>query len=180
MTSIKQKIAIALVASAAGGAGIVLSQSRNNLPDSANRDGAPILKLALADTNGGKQNLAQWRGKVLAINFWATWCAPCREEMPEFSQISLEYAAKGVQFVGIGIDSVDNVKKFSRETPVAYPLLTGESDAMQASAAVGNKMMALPFTAILDRNGNVTYFKLGKMGGHELKDALNKALLSSG
>lgn len=155
---------------------MVLSQNRNAGPSSGTVDGAPLFNLTLQGANGDKQSLAQWRGKVLVVNFWATWCTPCREEMPEFSRISEAYAAKGVQFVGIGIDSVDNVQKFSKEMPVAYPLLVGENDAIQSSAAVGNKVMALPFTAILSRKGTVTQTKLGKMGERELKDALDKAL----
>ena len=176
MTPLKQTALIALVALAAGGTGLMFSQNRSASPASGTGEGTPLFNLTLQSTNGDKQSLAQWRGKVLAVNFWATWCAPCREEMPEFSRISEAYATKGVQFVGIGIDSVDNVQKFSNEMRVAYPLLVGENDAMQASAAVGNKLMALPFTAILNRRGTVTQTKLGKMEARELKEALDKAL----
>lgn len=175
MTTPKQKAMIALVALAAGSGGLVLSQNRNSRANGT-YDGSALIDLALLDANGGRQSLTQWRGKVLAVNFWASWCAPCREEMPAFSRTSEEYAAKGVQFVGIGIDSVDNLREFSGQIRVAYPLLVGESDAMQASAAVGNTLMALPFTAVLSRKGKVTQVKLGKMEERELKDALDKAL----
>ena len=176
MTALRQKALIVLVALVAGSAGLVLSQNRGGSPPSGTVDSVPLISLTLLDASGGKQALAQWKGKVLAVNFWATWCAPCREEIPEFSHVSEEYAAKGVQFVGIGIDSVDNLRKFKKEIQVAYPLLVGENDAMQASAALGNKLMALPFTAILSRSGKVTQVKLGKMGAPELRDALDKAL----
>lgn len=176
MTGLKQKALVALVALAAATAGLVLSQNRSSGRSGDTVDGASVLNLILLDANGGKQSVAQWRGKVLAVNFWATWCAPCREEMPEFSRINEEYAAKGVQFIGIGIDTVDNLRKFNQEMRVSYPLLIGENDAMQASAAVGNKLMALPFTAVLSRKGTVSQVKLGKMGARELKEALERAL----
>lgn len=177
MIALKQKILIAAVALAAGSAGLVLSQSRSGAVRAGTpADGTPLLDLTLIDVDGRKQGVAQWRGKVLVANFWATWCAPCREEMPEFSRVSEQYAGKGVQFVGIGIDTVDNLRKFNKEIQVAYPLLIGEGNAMQASAAVGNNLMALPFTAILNRAGKVTQVKLGKMDEPELKSALDKAL----
>lgn len=173
MIALKQKVLIALVALVAGSAGLVLSQSRSS---TIRASGTPLLNLTLVDANGNKQAVAQWRGKVLVANFWATWCAPCREEMPEFSRVSEQYAGKGVQFVGIGIDTVDNLRKFNKEMQVAYPLLIGEGNAMQAASAVGNNLMALPFTAILSRSGKVTRVKLGKMDESELKSALDKAL----
>ncbi len=177
MIALKQKVLFVLVALAAGSAGLVLSQSRNSaIRSSGTADGTPLLNLTLVDVNGNKQGVAQWRGKVLVANFWATWCAPCREEMPEFSRVSEQYAGKGVQFVGIGIDTVDNLRKFNKEMQVAYPLLIGEGNAMQAAAAVGNNLMALPFTAVLSRSGKVTQVKLGKMDELDLKHALDKAL----
>lgn len=134
------------------------------------------MKLELTNLNRQRQSLEQWKGKVLVINFWATWCGPCKEEMPEFSRVSERYAGKEVQFVGIGIDSVDNIAKFAQQYPVAYPLLAGENDAIQVSAALGNKIMALPFTAILDRKGAVSRVKLGKMTQQDLDAAIQKAL----
>lgn len=176
MTSLRQRAVIALVALAAGGAGLLLSQNRDSSHSSAVGDATALMRLTLLDATGGKQSMGQWKGKVLVVNFWASWCTPCREEMPEFSRVSQEYASKNVQFVGIGIDTVDNLLKFNKETPVAYPLLVGEGDAMQASVAVGNTLMALPFTAILSRTGKVTQVKLGKMSAPELRNAVDKAL----
>lgn len=153
---------------------MVVSQSRANSASAT--ASAQLMKLELTDLNKQRQSLEQWKGKVLVVNFWATWCGPCKEEMPEFSRISEKYAGKGVQFVGIGIDSVDNISKFVQQYPVAYPLLAGENDAIQASAALGNKLMALPFTAILEAKGAVSQVKLGKMKPEDLEAAIQKAL----
>lgn len=178
MTKLVRNLLMVAVAVSAAGAGVVASQSRNATPASAApaANTAPLMSLKLLDKVSQKQSLSQYGGQVLVVNFWATWCGPCREEMPEFSAVSQKYASKGVQFVGIGIDSVENIKKFSQEVPVAYPLLAGENDAMQAASALGNRLMALPFTAVLNRRGEVVQTKLGKMSTQELETAVQKAL----
>jgi thiol-disulfide isomerase/thioredoxin len=86
-----------------------------------------IMALTLPDLGGRLQALAQWRGKVLVVNYWASWCAPCVEEMPAFSRLQRQYAAQGVQFVGIGLDEVEKMRIFVKATPVAYPLLVGDA-----------------------------------------------------
>ena len=84
------------------------------------------MNLVLTDLNGQPQSLGQWRGKVLIVNYWATWCPPCREEMPGFSRLQDKYRDKGVQFVGISIDTADKIIEFQKTTPVTYPLLIGD------------------------------------------------------
>ena len=127
---------------------------------------------ALPDLDGRVQTLGQWRGKVLVVNYWATWCTPCRDEMPMFSALQARYAARGVQFVGIADDEADKVREFVRQTPVAYPLLIGAVDAFGITAELGNAAMALPFTIVLDRDGKLHAAALGRM--HE--DALVRLL----
>jgi thiol-disulfide isomerase/thioredoxin len=125
------------------------------------RDGSAVLKLVLPDTNGQQQALAQWRGKVLVVNFWATWCAPCREEMPQFVAVQARDAAKGVQFVGIAVDDVVKVRSFAQEIGLNYPTLIGGFGAIELSKALGNDLSALPFTVVLDRGGRVAMTHLG-------------------
>lgn len=177
MTSLRYKIALAVIALAAAGAGVLMGSQRSSRTGGGEAaDTTTLINLTMADPDGNPQSLVQWRGKVLAVNFWATWCAPCLEEMPEFSLVSKEYAARGVQFVGISIDTADNVRKFNSRLQVSYPLLIGQNDAMQTSVALGNRLMALPFTAILSRNGKLVHHKLGRMRAPELKQALDLAL----
>ncbi|MDD5175256.1 MAG: TlpA disulfide reductase family protein [Sterolibacterium sp.] len=125
------------------------------------RSVAQLSALALPDTNAVTQPLNQWRGKLLIINFWATWCAPCREEMPGFSRLQKKYAAKGIQFVGIAIDSVNKVKEFSLPTPLTYPLLIASPPVMQILAGLGNAAGGLPFTVVLGRDGSLRQSRLG-------------------
>ncbi len=124
---------------------------------------ASLYDIALPDVEGRTQSLAQWRGKVLVVNYWATWCAPCREEMPIFSKLAADYAARGVQFVGIAADTADKVRDHARRNPVAYPLLIGGETAIDATLAFGNAPKAVPFTIVLDRAGGVRTAMLGRV-----------------
>lgn len=122
---------------------------------------------ALPDLDGRIQPLEQWRGKVLVVNYWATWCPPCLEEMPMFSTLQKRYADRGVQFVGIANDDAGKVREFARKTPVAYPLLIGGFDSFAMTVELGNTAMGLPFTVVLDRDGKVHEAMLG--GVHQEK-----------
>ena len=117
-----------------------------------------------ADLQGRPLSLQQWSGKVLVVNFWATWCPPCREEMPGFSRLQKKFADNGVQFVGIGVDDADKIQQFQKEFPVEYPLAMAGLDAMGLTAELGNSTEGLPFTVFIDRSGRL---RLAKVGRHE-------------
>jgi thiol-disulfide isomerase/thioredoxin len=138
----------------------------------AGADGSALLAVTLPDAKGREQAIGQWKGKVLVVNFWATWCAPCREEMPEFVRIQSELGPKGLQFVGIAIDQADKVQQFSEEIRLNYPALVGGYGAMELSKALGNGMMALPFTVVLDRSGRVAHTQLGPLREERLRSIL--------
>ncbi len=131
----------------------------------------------LNDVNGKPQALAQWRGKVLVINFWATWCPPCREEMPEFSRLQAKHAADGVQFVGIALDTAENVISFSKQHPVGYPLLIAESEGTELSRRLGNSQLALPYTVVLGPQEEVQITRLGRIPESELDGLLKRLVI---
>jgi peroxiredoxin len=137
---------------------------------------AGILELTLPDADGREQHLQQWQGKVLVVNFWATWCEPCREEMPEFVKAQATFGARGLQFVGIAIDQPDKVRKFSLDLKLNYPSLIGGYGALELSKSFGNKIMALPFTLIIDRNGQVAHTQLGPLKPGKLDAIVGKLL----
>jgi peroxiredoxin len=139
-------------------------------------DASALLALSLPDTHGTAQPLAQWRGKVLVVNFWATWCAPCREEMPEFVRAQRELGPQGVQFVGIAVDQPDKVAQFAKDLDLNYPALIGGSNAVDLSKPLGNRLLALPFTVILDRDGHVAHTQLGPLKPDQLRSILAKLL----
>ncbi len=135
-----------------------------------------LMGLSLPDVTGKEQRLDQWKGKVIVVNFWATWCAPCREEMPEFIKAQTEFGAKGVQFVGIAVDQADKIAQFEKEIGLNYPSLVGGFGAMELSKTLGNTLMALPFTVIVDRQGAIVHTQLGILKPEKL-NAVVKQLL---
>ena len=114
-----------------------------------------LLAARLPDLRGGSLALESWRGRVLVVNFWATWCAPCREEIPEFVRMQERHGARGLQFVGIAIDQPEKVGAFAREFGINYPVLLGGLDIVALMREAGNRAGVLPFTLVLDRNGRV-------------------------
>lgn len=152
--------------------GYRLVQTGENTRTAAPTPALPIFELTLIDLAGQTQRFSQWRGKVLIVNYWATWCHPCREEMPGFSRLHDKYRDKGVQFVGISIDTADKILEFQKTTPVSYPLLIGDISVMENSAKLGNTRQALPFTAVFDREGRLSATKLGRLSEPELERQL--------
>lgn len=114
----------------------------------------------LPNEDGVKQVLSQYKGKIIVLNFWATWCPPCREEMPELSELYKEYQQKNVVVLGVAIDEQKLVKEFVQATPVSYPLFAAEEEGMTLGSGLGNDKGVLPYTIIIDTQGNVikTYF----------------------
>jgi thiol-disulfide isomerase/thioredoxin len=115
------------------------------------------------DVHGKIQELSHWRGKVLVLNFWATWCPPCREEIPDFVQVDAAFRDKGVAIVGIALDERSQVADFAKTFGIRYPLL---------AAKLGNTSKGIPFTAIIDRQGKVAYVGVGAVRKKELEKAL--------
>ncbi len=119
--------------------------------------------ITLKDLDGRPRSLADWDGKSLVINFWATWCAPCRHEIPLLNKIRGDYAANGFEVVGIAVDFADDVRAFTKDVPIGYPLLIGEEDGLAAAKAFGVATMAFPFTAFTDQQGRVIAVRLGEL-----------------
>jgi thiol-disulfide isomerase/thioredoxin len=163
--------AFAGVALAALAAGLYFGPEVSRDPPAAG-----LLGLVLPDIEGREQRLDQWRGKVLVVNFWATWCEPCREEMPEFVKAQAALGGKGLQFVGIAIDQPDKIRQFSRDLKLNYPSLVGGYGALELSKSLGNKILALPFTLIIDREGRVAYAQMGPLKPGKLDAIVGKML----
>ena len=143
---------------------------------SAPRDATALLSLSLPDTSGQQQSLSQFRGKVVIVNFWATWCEPCREEMPDFVRAQREFGGRGLQFVGIAVDQPQKVEQFAKELELNYPALIGGYGAVELSKTLGNQLSALPFTIVIDRNGAVVDTQLGPFRPGKLRSTIAKLL----
>ncbi|MDB5888424.1 MAG: thioredoxin [Rhodocyclales bacterium] len=131
-----------------------------------------LLALRLPDSDGKTLAFSQWRGKPLVVNFWATWCPPCREEMPLLDRTAR--AQPGVQFVGISVDDKEHVTAFRKTNPTSYPLPITGMDISALAADLGNKAMALPFTAFVSADGKLVAVKLGALKEAELKAFLGQ------
>jgi peroxiredoxin len=118
---------------------------------------------SLPDLDGKMHHSSEWQGKVTVLNFWATWCPPCRSETPTFVELQDEYAASGVQFVGVAIDNKDKVQDFMDTYGVNYPMLIGEDPAIAIAKEYGNRFGALPYTVIIDRQGIIQQVQRGEL-----------------
>lgn len=125
--------------------------------------GEPRPVFSLPDLEGTPRSVTAWDGKVLVVNFWATWCPPCRKEIPVFMELQEQYGAQGLQFVGIAVDNRDAVQDYVDALGVNYPILIGELDAIEVAKQYGNRLGALPYTVVVDRQGKMVFFKRGEL-----------------
>jgi thiol-disulfide isomerase/thioredoxin len=138
--------------------------SAHHLPDSSSSPATQTTQALFAasfhDVDGKPQALSQWKGKLIVVNFWATWCPPCLEEMPELSRLQEKYRGHDVVVLGISTDELDKIREFAKEHPVSYPLLAGNVEAMDLGISLGNDKGVLPYTAIIKADGTIakTYF----------------------
>jgi thiol-disulfide isomerase/thioredoxin len=135
---------------------------------------APFFAASFPNENNQPQNLAQYAGKIVVLNFWATWCEPCREEMPELSALHQIYQGKNVVVLGVAIDDVATIKDFLKETKVSYPLFSAEMEGMQIAANLGNDKSVLPYTVIIKADGSVAKTYFGRVSKPLLEETLIK------
>ena len=128
------------------------------------------------DLEGELRHSGDWQGKVLVVNYWATWCPPCRKEMPLFVETQERLQARGLQFVGIAIDDAHLVRDFVDVYGINFPILIGNADAVRLSSRMGNRFESLPFTAIFDREGNTRYIQAGEVTAEVLERELEPLL----
>jgi len=117
--------------------------------------GTPRPEFWLPDPAGVRHGIAEWDGKLLIMNFWATWCPPCLHEIPLFISLQERYGDRGVQFLGIAIDDGHKVRAFADEIGLNYPTLHGQLDAIEVMTAYGNKSGGLPYTVVISRSGEI-------------------------
>jgi thiol-disulfide isomerase/thioredoxin len=128
----------------------------------------------LVDLAGRSRTLSEWQGRILVCNFWATWCAPCREEIPLLIAARQRYGAKGVEIVGIAIDNAAKVSDYSASFHISYPILLAEAEGLGLMRRLGNGAGGLPYTVIANRQGDVVYRKLGAFKKGDLDAILGR------
>ena len=162
------------IAAAAGGAGYRYWLASGGVDAAA--VAAQVYATRLPDLKGIPQSVEQWRGRVLVVNYWATWCAPCREEIPGFVRLQDRLGASGVQFVGIAIDRPAQVASFAREFGINYPILIGGMESLDLLKRAGNQQEVLPYTVVIDRAGQVASRHPGGLKEARLEQLLKPLL----
>lgn len=117
----------------------------------------------LADRDNQPRSLQHWAGQPLMVNFWATWCGPCRREIPLFNELRSEYSHMKLEIVGIAVDFRDDVLAYEKENPISYPLLIGEEDGLDAVHAMGVAEPGFPFTVFADSQQRILMMKTGEL-----------------
>ena len=157
------------VAAAAAAAGFLAAP---RLFDESAESAAALQTAVFPDLTGTPRRLADWQGRVVVVNFWATWCPPCIEEIPVLVEVRKKHLAAGVEIVGIAIDKQVNVAEFTRKIKIPYPVLVADAAGIELMRRLGNKAGGLPFTVFLDRKGGVAKRKLGALNRPELEQSL--------
>ncbi|HEY2021378.1 TlpA disulfide reductase family protein [Paraburkholderia sp.] len=174
-------LAGAVVALAAAGGGVLANHWLTRDSDAAyaaqpdTHQGAvqQLWAAPVTSVDGKPQSLSLLKGRPIVVNFWASWCGPCVEEMPELSQIQRDYANKGIQFVGLGVDSEKNIRTFLQKVKVAYPIYVTGFGGADLARTFGNNAGGLPFTVVIDAKGNIRSTKLGQIDPAALRHTLD-------
>lgn len=173
--TIKKNLAAALLVAAGFGALGAYFGLGGQGPREAPSAAAPadpvqgLFAQTLPDADGKAQALSQWRGKAVLVNFWAPWCAPCVQEMPELSALQQEYAGKDLQIIGVGIDSPSNIAQFAAKFKIAYPLYVAGLDGTELARQLGNNAGALPYTVLIGADGRIRKTYLGRLKFGQLR-----------
>ncbi|MBF5037894.1 TlpA family protein disulfide reductase [Methylophilus sp. 13] len=160
-------------------AGVIYTEGLGLFP-TANKaeSNNPVYALSYPDKDKNAYDFSQLRGKVAVVNFWATWCGPCRDEMPDLNQLSQSYKDSDVVFIGIAADDAEQVGEFLESTKVDYKIVTAEFDAIPLSQSLGNNNSVLPFTLIIDQTGKILDRHVGRIKSDEIRSIVDAALTS--
>jgi thiol-disulfide isomerase/thioredoxin len=130
------------------------------LASSAQQDDLRRPDFSLPDLTGKPRSIAEWDGKALIINFWATWCVPCKREIPLFNEIDADYDNADLEILGIAIDTAENVNKYLQNTPMTYTTLAEENQGQEVAALFSSDPLVLPYTVFLDHAGRVFWMQV--------------------
>ena len=167
----KNALLILFAAIIAGTAGFYL---RHSLSASSTEivSAGTLLDTSLSDLTDKPHKLTEWQGKILIINFWATWCPPCLSEIPEFITLQKQYADKNVQFIGIAIDEKQAVLDYNVTAKINYPILIAGDTGIEMSKAWGNAIESVPFTVIVNSQGQIIHRQLGELSREKLLEVI--------
>jgi thiol-disulfide isomerase/thioredoxin len=161
----KKQIAVAtiLLTTAAIGSLIYNWPAKESLPVETVAPTSGVVSFTLSDLDGNPRDFSEWDGKARLVNFWATWCAPCRREIPLLIKIQAEHGENNVQVIGVAVDFIEQVAAYAEDAEFNYPILVGQEDAMAAAEATGIDFIGMPFTMIVAPDGQLIKTHLGEI-----------------
>jgi peroxiredoxin len=166
---------VAAVALTALVAGLLVAIQRYS-PNAPGASAEAFFTHVFKDLDGEPRAMAEWQGQWVVVNFWATWCPPCVEEMPDLQRVHDDYRGRGVVVVGLGIDNPSALKRFRDEHKLTLPLYAAGAAGSELGKALGNAAGALPYTLLIDRKGRIVRARLGQIQPAELRRWLDAQL----
>ncbi len=175
----KNSILFFVVIVIAGSSGYALQQYMNQSQPQIKTANNPAIghqraEFSAIDLNGKMRNIKEWDGKIIILNFWATWCPPCLREIPEFIELQHAYGDQGIQFIGVAIDEEEAVREFAAELGMNYPSLVVQNDGIMLAKRYGNGIGALPYTVIINRDGEISHTIRGELSKIRAKELLKE------
>lgn len=170
-------IGVVAVVAALAGAGIAwwLQPAPEPARESAS-SGIPEFapEFTLADLDGNPRDFSEWQGRTVVLNFWATWCAPCRREIPVLVELQAAHDPEELTVLGIAIDETDAVREYVGQIGMTYETLVGQLDAIEIAQTLGNHIGAMPYTVIVGPDGRVEWVHAGEVDAEMLATALTE------
>jgi len=163
----------------AGGGGYALQNYLNKKHSQEQNLNNPAIgfqrpEFAATDLNGQLRNINEWDGKLVFLNFWATWCPPCLKEIPSFIELQETYGDQGIQFIGIAIDEEEAVREYVTHVGMNYPVMAVESEGVMLAKRYGNGIGVLPYTVIINRDGEISYTIQGELSKIRAKELMEE------
>ncbi len=162
----RNSIVAGLVIIVAAAAGYIVQQQYSlslDDPDAVTPVSSERVEFVLQHMDGSERRFSDWDGESRLVNFWATWCAPCRREIPLLIKLQSEKPEKGLQVIGVAVDFMDDVRAYAEEAQFNYPILVGQEDAMEVAEGSGVEFIGLPFTMIVSSDGTLVATHMGEI-----------------
>lgn len=168
---------VAMIIASSGG--YALQKYLNRSQHQAQTENNPAIGLqrpefAAMDLDGQLRNIKEWDGKLILLNFWATWCPPCKKEIPDFIELQKAYGDQGFQIIGIAIDGEDAVREYTSEVGMNYPTMVVETEGVALAKHYGNGVGVLPYSVIINRDGEISYTIMGELSKIHAKELMEE------